>query len=122
MPVDFSFSDNTVGYIIEGVMDKKAILELRAEILKKLELYQTINLYIEDNDIKKFTINAVIIAMAFPVIHSSRFNKIAMVTNRKWIQTLGAIDNFLIKGELKNFMIEDRMNAMTWIAEDNFSL
>jgi hypothetical protein len=44
MLADFSFADNTVGYLIEGTMNKKAILELRSQILEKFETHDKINL------------------------------------------------------------------------------
>ena len=116
MQVDFSLSQNTMGYIIEGEMDKTAILNLKYQILEKLKRYATINLYLEDNGIQSFTLNSVFIATLFPLEYSSRINKIAIVTNRKWIHLLSSMDNFLIGGEMKNFTSRERIDAMVWIS------
>ena len=117
MSLEFSFSQNTVGYIIDGVMDKTAINDLKQEILKKFETHDIINLYLEDSGIERFSINAVLIATIFPVEYHHRFGKIALVTDRRWIHALGFIDTLLVKVEIKNYTTEKRMDAMSWIAE-----
>ena len=117
MLLNFSFSEETVGYIIDGVMDKAAIEELKNEILEKFKTHDTINLYLEDSGIERFSLNAILIATLFPVEHHHRFEKIALVTNRKWIHALGVIDTFLSGVTIKNFTTEDRMDAISWISE-----
>ena len=113
---DFSFSENTIGYIVEGVMDDHAINELREQILEKFKEHDKINLYLEDNNIQKFSFNAVLIATLFPIEHSGRFNKVAMVTNRKWIHMISSINNSITANNIKNYPIEKRMEAIAWIA------
>lgn len=115
---DFSLSQNTVGYIIDGVMNTDAINDLKSQILDKFKEHDKINLYLEDSGIERFSLNAVMIATLFPVEHHDRFNKIALVTDRKWIHMLGALDTVLVKVNLKNFPIEKRMDAISWIAQE----
>lgn len=119
MLADFSFADNTVGYLIEGTMDKKAILELRSQILEKFETHDKINLYLEDSNIEHFSLSAATIGALFPLEYAKRFNKIALVTDRKWIHALAAVDNVLIGADLKYFPVKERMSAISWIAEVN---
>lgn len=113
----FSFSQNTVGYIIDGVMNTEAINKLKEQILLKFEEHETVNLYLEDSGIERFSINAVLIATLFPVEHHHRFNKIALVTDRKWIHALSFVDTLVVKVNIKNFTTEKRMDAMSWITE-----
>jgi hypothetical protein len=113
---DFSFSEDTVGFLIDGVMDKDAIVELRSRILKKLERYDKINLYLEDVNIERFSFSAVKIATLFPVENKDRFHKIALVTDRKWIHALGALDTILVGVTIRNFDTSNRLKAMSWIA------
>ncbi len=119
MLADFSFADNTVGYLIEGTMDKDAIIALRSQILEKLEVHDTINLYLEDSHIEHFSLSAATIGALFPLEYSKRFNKIALVTDRKWIHALAAVDNALIGATLKYFPIKDRLSAISWIVDVN---
>lgn len=114
---DFSFSANTVGYIINGKMDTPAINELKGLILEKLKEHEKINLYLEDSGIESFTANSVLIATLFPLEHSKRFHKIALVTNRKWIHMLGTLDKLLVNVKIKNYESKDRMEAIHWIAQ-----
>ena len=114
---DFSFADNTIGYVIEGTMDKAAILNLRSHILEKFETHDKISLYLEDGNIEHFSLSAAAIGALFPLEYARRFDKIALVTDRKWIHALAAIDNALIGAKLKYFPIKDRIDAITWIAE-----
>lgn len=116
MLFDFSFADNTIGYLIEGDMDKATILELRRLILEKFETHDKINLYLEDSDIGHFSLTAATIGALFPIEYAGRFIKIALVTDRKWIHLLAAMDNLVIKPQLKYFTTEDRLKAITWIA------
>jgi hypothetical protein len=116
MLANFSFADNTIGYMIEGDMDKATIMELRALILEKFETHDKINLYLEDSAIANFSFSAATIGALFPLEYSSRFLKIALVTDRKWIHVLAAMDNLVIKPTLKHFSTEDRLKAMNWIA------
>lgn len=120
MFIDFSFADNTIGYVIEGTMDKKTILDLRSQILEKLETHDKINLYLEDNNIKHFSLSAATIGTLFPLEYANRFTKIALVTNRKWIHALATLDNILlVEATLKYFPIKDRMSAISWIVDTN---
>lgn len=119
MLANFSFADNTVGYLIEGTMDKDTILDLRSQILEKFKVHDKINLYLEDSHIEHFSLSAAAIGALFPLEYSKRFNKIALVTDRKWIQVLAAVDNVLIGATLKYFPIKDRLSAISWIVDVN---
>ncbi|MGJ8664747.1 MAG: STAS/SEC14 domain-containing protein [Patiriisocius sp.] len=117
MTLNFSFSEETVGYIIDGVMDQAAIQELKSQILEKFETHDKINLYVEDDNITHFSLNAVVIATLFPMEFHKRFDKIALVTNRKWIHALGVLDTVLVGVNIKNFMVSDRLKAISSISE-----
>ncbi len=117
MFLNFSFANDAIGYIVEGPMDSKAILQLKEEILKKFEEHDQISLYLEDAGIDSFSIDSVIVATLFPHEHMGRFKKVAMVTNRKWIHMLTSVNTFLLGGNFKNFTTENRLEAIAWIAE-----
>lgn len=118
MLLNFSFSDKAIGYIVEGTMDYKAVNELKSSILDMLEKHDNINLYLEDNNIERFTLDAVFIAGIFPIQHIGRLNKVAMVTNRKWIHAIANINKLIIGSDIRNFSIGQRLEAIEWIASD----
>lgn len=114
---DFSFADYILGYVIEGPMDHAQITRLRNLILAKFETHERVHLYLEDRGITKFTLSAAAIGSIFPLEHASRIAKIALVTDRKWIHLLAAIDNNLVKPEILHFKKADRVKAVAWISK-----
>jgi hypothetical protein len=118
MLANFSFADNTIGYMIEGAMDKEAILELRALILEKFETHDIINLYLEDQGIDRFTLYSVLMGIVFPLKHTKRFNKVAMVTDRSWIHILSSMNDFFLSAKVYNFRVDERIDAMNWITNE----
>jgi hypothetical protein len=112
----FSFSEDTVGFLIEGNFDENLVDNLHQKILEKLNTYNTINLYLEDSNIESFSINAVMNNIMFKTEYNSKINKIALVSNRKWIHLCAKIENTFLQTNIKSFSSEDRINAITWIA------
>lgn len=115
MFLNFRISNNAIGYIVDGVMDTKAIHYLRDEILKKLEDHEKISIYLEDAGVERFSLDSIIVTTIFPHKHRNRFDKVAMVTDRKWIHVLSSVNGLLVDATIKNFIIEDRMKAIDWI-------
>jgi porphobilinogen deaminase len=119
MFLNFSFPNDSIGYIVDGVMDTQAIHYLRGEILKKLEEHDKINIYLEDAGVERFSLNSIIITTLFPHKHRDCFKKVAMVTDRKWIHLITSINNIFISATVRNFTTEKRMDAIAWITEDD---
>ncbi|MDC7994322.1 STAS/SEC14 domain-containing protein [Altibacter sp. HG106] len=113
----FSFSDNTVGFLIEGKFTSEQGDKLQRLIVNKLETFPKINLYLEDAYIDGFSLQAVFDNVLFKFNHAKSFHKIALVTNRNWIHLCGKIDDFIMEGEVRSFPTEQRLKAMSWIAE-----
>jgi len=113
---NFSFSKDTLGFIIQGKVDEASIRELQGRVLEMLETYEKINLYLEDDGIESFTLPAVIDEILFKIEHGDRFNKVALVTDRKWIKMCGHIENILIPATVKNFDVSERLKAIEWVA------
>lgn len=113
---DYSFADYILGYVIDGAMDNKQINKLRNLILEKLETHNRVSLYLEDKNITKFTFSAAAIGALFPIEYAHRIDRIALVTDRKWIHFLAALDNSIVKSQIKHFTREDRASAVKWIS------
>ncbi len=113
----FSFSEDTVGFLLEGTFGEETVQQLHDQIREKLQVYDTINLYLEDSRIETFSLTAVIENLFFKLEHKGQFNKVALVSDRKWIHLCGKIEKMLADINVKSFVSEDRMEAITWIAE-----
>ncbi len=118
MFTDFSFSKHTVGFIIEGVFDLELSKKLHDQIEEKMNGFEKINLYLEDNNVLNFTLPAVVDDCKFKIENSDKFNKVAMVTDRKWLKLYVNIQNLVTTADIKWFATEDRMKAIDWIAEN----
>ena len=91
---------------------------MQNEILALIEVQGKINLYLEDANIEFFSLRTMIAGTRFPHVHHKSLNRVAMVTNRKWIHVLSSINGFLLQGNYKNFTVEQRLEAMSWVAGD----
>jgi hypothetical protein len=114
---EFSFSENTVGFLIEGEFNEELSNKLHVQIFEKLKHYDKINLYLEDTNIESFSLTAVVKEILFKIENSDRFNKLAVVTDRKWIHLCSSIESLFISTTVRNFATEDRLKAMRWIAQ-----
>lgn len=112
----FSFAKNTVGFIINDEFNEVVSTKLHEEIEDKLKAYTQIHLYLEDANIKSFTLSAVVDDILFKFKNSEHFAKVALVTDRKWIQACASIENFFFEGTVRTFSSEERMDAINWIS------
>jgi len=118
MSPSFSFSEKTVGFLIEdGVFNKKRAASLIAEIEKKIERFGSINLYLEDQGVERFTLPAISEHLLFKYEHKENLGKVALVSDRKWIHACASIEKLLLPINVKSFAVEKRMEAMKWIME-----
>ncbi|MAZ72294.1 MAG: hypothetical protein CMC70_04020 [Flavobacteriaceae bacterium] len=116
MNSSFSFSDNTVGFFIEdGVFDTERFDKLCVEIVDKIDRFGKINLYLEDQGIDRFTLPAVSKEILFKIEYKEHLNKVALVTDRKWIHACATIENFFLPVKIKSFNTDERIDAMSWI-------
>ncbi len=118
MNSSFSFSKNTVGFFIEGgVFDQDRFEELADQIRAKIDRYKIINLYLEDQGIESFTIPAISKKILFEHKFKDNLNKVALVTDRRWIKACAAVQDLYMPTTIKTFAVEDRIDAMSWIAQ-----
>lgn len=115
---DFSFAENTVGFMLEGTVTKNDFDSICSALKSKLEKHDKINVYLENNDIDHYTVPAVFKEIAFKIKYGERFNKVAIVTNGKWIKALAVLENVISAAHIKSFSIEDRVAAMNWVTEE----
>mgnify|MGYP003108929414 CR=1 FL=1 len=111
----FSLAENSVGFILDGSFNEETMNRLHQAIENKLKKFEKIKLYIEDDDIETFSVEAIAKNILFKFKNSDRFSKVAFVTNRKWIKACATIENLFLTGEVKVFTSDDRLEAINWI-------
>jgi len=114
---DFSFSKDTIGFMIEGKVTSQTIEKLNTLIIEKLDKFEKINLYLEDANVDSVSIPALLKEMEFKVNYASHFNKVAIVTNRTSLKIMVEIEKLIAAYEIEIFACEDRLKAMNWISE-----
>ena len=114
---DFSFAQDTIGFIIEGNLDTEEMYELGAGIRDTLIENKQMSLYLEEVEVQNISLNAILIGALFPFRYGRRFHKMALVSDRKWIHFIGYIQNILFRMKVKSFHTEHRLDAMSWIMD-----
>ncbi|MDT0556218.1 STAS/SEC14 domain-containing protein [Patiriisocius hiemis] len=117
MLASFSFSDNTIGFLIDGVLDEKTNRNLKKQVFERFKGHNKVNLYMEDASIVDYRIRSVISNCAFKIRNSKKINKIAIVSDKNWIHLCCFLDNLFLSTSVRSFKIKDRLQAISWIAE-----
>lgn len=100
-----------------GVYDAQRIEALMSEIIEKMDRFGTISLYLEDQNVEKFTLGAIFKEVLFKIDNKERLKKIALVSDRKWIHTCATLENQFLPIVVKSFEVDNRVEAMDWIME-----
>jgi|SRR5690606_23399614 len=112
----FSLSDNIIGFIIEEAFDEYSAEKIQNEVGEKLEIYEKVNFYIEDNIKKDISLKAVLKTLSFKIKTANRFERVAVVTDRKWILVIAYIEKLFLNAEIRIFTSRQRLEAIHWIS------
>ena len=114
---DFRFAKDTIGFIVEGDVDKTVMHELGKGIKETLQENKKMSLYLEDLDIRSFTRNAIMTGTFFSFKYNRKFKKLALVSDRKWLRIIGFVQNLLSPVKVKTFTSKERLKGMSWIMD-----
>lgn len=112
----FEFADNVVGIIVDSSLDEELMEKLQRQIYRKFEIHDEINLFFEIKEGNKMTFRAFLDQMKFNVKYDKKFNKVALVTDHKWLHNSMAVKDLLMTAEIKSFTNKERMEALFWIS------
>ena len=113
----FEFADNTVGVMVDSSLDNELMEDLQAKIREKLRIHDEINLFFEIRKGNKMSFKAFLNQMKFNVDHAGQFNKVAVVTDLDWLQNSMVLKDFIMSADIKSFPNQDRIKALSWIAQ-----
>jgi hypothetical protein len=110
--------DSVVGFEASGKVtadDYRDVLEPAVEAaLKGAEKVRL--LYVFDDDVTGMTAGAAWQDTKVGLGHYTRWEKVAVVTNREWLRHSVDIFGYLIPGEIKAFTVSEKSDALAWIA------
>lgn len=112
----FSLADNIIGFIIDGPYDEIAVEKIQSEVNEKLIIYDKVNLYLEDTINADISFKAILKSLPFKLKTGNRFDKVAIVTDRKWLQIISNLEKLFFNAEIRIFSGEDRLEAIQWIS------
>ena len=113
---NFNIADNIIGFIVDGSYDEHAVLSIQAQVTEKLEQYDKLNLYIEDTENAEISLKAVVKNIPFKLKTGNRFERVAVVTDRKWMQVASNVEKLLFSSEIRIFSGQQRLEAIQWIS------
>ncbi|SRX53912.1 STAS/SEC14 domain-containing protein [Aequorivita sp. CIP111184] len=112
----FSLADDIIGFIVDGPYDELAIEKIQAEVSEKLEIYDKVNLYLEDTVNADISFKAILKNLPFKVKTGNRFHKVAVVTDRRWLQVISNLEKLFFNAEIRIFSGQNRLEAIQWIS------
>lgn len=115
--IDFG-DTNIIGIRIKGKITEDEFDEVIERFEKKFENHKKVRLYVEIEDFGGMEIKAFFKDLKFGLKNFKRFEREAVVTDRKWAQQFANISDPLVPTvEVKSFPFADRDKAKAWIKE-----
>lgn len=112
----FTLADNIIGFIVDGPYDELAVEKIQLEVNEKLQVYDKVNLYLEDTINAEISLKAILKNLPFKLKTGNRFEKVAVVTDRKWLQAFSNFEKLFFNAEIRTFAGQDRLEAIQWIS------
>lgn len=111
-------ADNVLGFLIDGKITGDEFDEVASQLEKKMENHSQISLYVEVESFEGFSFEALMKDLKFGLSNWDRFEKEAVVTEKKWLEKLADVGDKIIPSiEVKAFPFEEREQAKKWVQE-----
>jgi len=109
-------ANNVIGISIKGNVNINEF-ELVKNFIEEVELhYEFLRLYVEIEDIEGFSLETLLREFEFSLSNFHRFEREAIVIDKKLIQQLESISDILVASvNVKCFTFEDKFEARCWI-------
>lgn len=111
-------ADNVVGFRIDEKITGESFDEVATRMEKKMETHPKVRLYVEVESFEGFSFEALMKDLKFGLSNWGRFEKEAVVTEKKWMEKLADISDKIVNSiEVKAFPFEEKEQAKKWIQE-----
>ena len=109
-------ANNVIGISIKGNVKTKDF-ELIKKFISEVEVhYEFLRIYAEIEDIEGFSLETLIREFEFALSQFHKFEKEAIVIEKKLIQSLESMKGLLVAGvKVKCFTFEEKCEARCWI-------
>lgn len=109
--------DRIIGLIIDGKIEVEDIDRVVKSIEHRLEKEEKLRIYAEVNNWAGMSLEAFVKDFKFSLQHFQDFEKEAIVSDRRWLESLAGVGNKLFSSiEVKHFTFADKEQALEWIS------
>lgn len=99
---------------IEGKVTEGDINDFRDYLKQKEEEEDSVSVMITVNEMK-YSFEGFIEDIKFEANHLDTFNKVAVLSDKKWVSAFGKLANQIPDIEVKNFELNEREKAVDWV-------
>lgn len=109
-------ANNVIGISIRGNTNLKDF-EIVKKFISEVEVhYEFLRIYVEIEDIEIFSLENLLKEFDFTLSHFHRFEKEAIVINKKFIENLESMTDLLVASvKVKCFSFVEKREALCWI-------
>lgn len=109
-------ADNVIGCKVDGRIEKQDILKVTEYVEEKLKTHEKLRVYVEVEKLGLMKPEALFKDLQFAIKHFKKFEKKAVVTDKKWVNKIApVVDKLFPKIELKCFETSKKAEALEWV-------
>lgn len=115
-------SENVMAWRIEGKIDQGEYAPLVKSIENKIDAADKLNVYVEIPKMPGITLPAIWEGLKSGLAnlwkYNNKLNKVAVVTDKDWMQNMTEIENRLFRGiDERSFPMEEAEEAKKWVKQ-----
>lgn len=108
---------HTLAFEVSGTVTKEDLQKLEQSIKENFSKDQPFNAYAVMQEVKMPTAKALIEEAKIDMKRWSQYNKLAVVSEKKWLETMTTISDFLPGIKVEHFNMDEMEKAWNWIKE-----
>jgi len=108
--------DHIIGLEIDGWIEAEDIDRVVELIEQRLDTGERLRIYAQVNNWSGMSLSAFVKDLKFSLQHFKDFEKEAIISDRKWLESLAVVGNKLFSSlEVKHFTLEEKDQAWKWV-------
>lgn len=117
--------DNVAAFRLAGTVSERDYDELVREVESKLGVRERIGVYVDATDFERMTLPALRKRLRYGAKNwkqRRRFQRAALVTNKRWLESLTRVTNKIVpQMEARTFKRDESDAALRWVATGELS-
>ncbi|WP_100405684.1 SpoIIAA family protein [Bacillus solitudinis] len=102
--------------VVTGKVTKEDMEDFEARFRREKESKDQVNVLLAVHEIEGYSLKALVADLKFSASHWKEVNKIAVFTDKKWIEFSTMVSNSLPGIEVKPFDFGEREQALKWFS------